>query len=256
MLDDAQEAVDEAFKHVKAIESSVASHSSSAQAFDTPGWGGLKSIEELWADAYAERGNLCVARSAPHEAMIQYESALSHYPDHPAATIGLSNILLDIYCEIIPTYPVLPSIRSDPYRSVTSKPKESSQPLLSSVPSSDPTVPDLDSSRLLNRIDLPPSDNSSLNSSNEHQPSPSSRHSNSPEALDRLAARDRAYGLLSSLTKLGTGWDNSEAWFALARAYEESGEFDRAKEVLWWVVELEEKRPIRNWSCLEQGYSL
>ena len=255
MLDDAQEAIDEAFKQVKSIEASAASRNSSAQAFDTPGWGGLKSVEELWADAYAERGNLCVARSAQHEAMIQYESALSHYPDHSTATIGLSNILLDIYCEIIPPHPPTPSIRSTSDGSAASKTKESSQPLLASVQSPHSTIPDLDSSRLLNRMDLPPSDDSSLDSL-EDLPRLSSRHRKSPEALDRLAARDRAYGLLSSLTKLGTGWDNSEAWFALARAYEESGQLDRAKEVLWWVVELEEKRPIRDWSCLGQGYSL
>ena len=255
MLDDAQEAVDEAFKQVKNIEASVASRHSSAQAFDTHGWGGLKSVEELWADAYAERGNLFVARSAPHEAMIQYESALFHYPDHPAATIGLSNILLDIYCEIIPPRPLTPSIRSDSDKSATSKTKESSHPLLASVPTPQSTTPDLESSQLLDSMDLPPSDDSSVNSS-EDPPRPSSRHRKSPEALDRLAARDRAYGLLSSLTKLGTGWDNSEAWFALARSYEESGQFDKAKEALWWVVELEEKRPIRDWSCLGQGYSL
>lgn len=68
-----------------------------------------------------------------------------------------------------------------------------------------------------------------------------------PDNLNRLAARDRAYGLLSTLTKLGTGWDNSEAWFALARAHELGGEIEKAKEMLWWVVELEDSRPLRGW---------
>jgi cargo-transport protein YPP1 len=53
--------------------------------------------------------------------------------------------------------------------------------------------------------------------------------------------------LLSSLTKLGRGWDYSEAWFSLARAYEESGQVGKAKEVLWWCVELEDTRPVRGW---------
>lgn len=71
--------------------------------------------------------------------------------------------------------------------------------------------------------------------------------------LDRLAARDRASGLLTGLTKLGSAWDYSEAWFALARAHEESGLVEKAKEVLWWCVELEEGRGVREWRCLAGG---
>lgn len=71
--------------------------------------------------------------------------------------------------------------------------------------------------------------------------------------VDRLASRDRAYGLLSNLTKLGTGWNYSEAWFALARAHEESGQLDKAKEVLWWCVELEEGMGVREWACANTG---
>lgn len=74
-----------------------------------------------------------------------------------------------------------------------------------------------------------------------------------PEELNRLAARDRAYSLLSSLTKLGTGWDYSEAWFALARAYEEGGQIQKAKDVLWWCVELEDSKALRKWSCVGVG---
>lgn len=71
--------------------------------------------------------------------------------------------------------------------------------------------------------------------------------------IDRLAARDRAFTLLSGLTKLGSSWDNSEAWFALARAHEESGQPDKAKEVLWWCVELEEAAAARPWSAVATG---
>jgi hypothetical protein len=59
--------------------------------------------------------------------------------------------------------------------------------------------------------------------------------------------------LLSTLTKLGEGWDSSEVWFALARAYELSGQVDKAKDALWWVVELEDTRPIRGWKCVGPG---
>ena len=74
-----------------------------------------------------------------------------------------------------------------------------------------------------------------------------------PENLNRLAARDRAYGLLSNLTKLGTAWDDSEAWFALARASELSGQVEKSKEILWWCVELEDRRPIRSWRNITAG---
>lgn len=82
---------------------------------------------------------------------------------------------------------------------------------------------------------------------------PSAENNLSPPELSRLAARDRAFGLLSTLTKLGAGWDYSEAWYALARAYEESGQIEKAKEVLWWCVELEDTHPVRNWRSVALG---
>jgi len=82
---------------------------------------------------------------------------------------------------------------------------------------------------------------------------PSAENQLSPPELSRLAARDRAFGLLSTLTKLGAGWDYSEAWYALARAYEESGQVEKAKEVLWWCVELEDTHPVRNWRSVASG---
>ena len=59
--------------------------------------------------------------------------------------------------------------------------------------------------------------------------------------------------LLSNLTKLGTGWDDSEAWSMLARAHELSREIDKAKQALWWVVELEDSRPLRAWREVSPG---
>lgn len=82
---------------------------------------------------------------------------------------------------------------------------------------------------------------------------PASYEATSLPLNDRLAARDRAYGLLSGLTKLGSSWNYSEAWFALARAYEESGQVDKAKDALWWCVELEDGMGVREWTCLGAG---
>jgi hypothetical protein len=82
---------------------------------------------------------------------------------------------------------------------------------------------------------------------------PSAENQLSAPVLNRLAARDRAFGLLSTLTKLGSGWDYSEAWYALARAYEESGQIEKTKEVLWWCVELEDTHPMRNWKNVALG---
>ena len=53
MLDDAKDAVKEAFKLVETFESEVAQESSTSKAFADKGWGGGKSVEELWADVYA-----------------------------------------------------------------------------------------------------------------------------------------------------------------------------------------------------------
>ncbi|KAF4762838.1 hypothetical protein HAV15_000811 [Penicillium sp. str.  len=65
--------------------------------FSKRGWGASKSSEELWADVYAEQGLLSQARSNPHQAIRHFEEALLRYQDHPTATIGLANLLLDIW---------------------------------------------------------------------------------------------------------------------------------------------------------------
>lgn len=49
---------------------------------------------------------------------------------------------------------------------------------------------------------------------------------------------------------MGRGWSDSEAWFGLARAYEEAGMEERAMGVLWWCVQLEEGRAVRGWGCV------
>lgn len=53
MLDDAKDAVTEAYKLVQTFEAQVAQESSTSKAFAERGWGGGKSVEELWGDVYA-----------------------------------------------------------------------------------------------------------------------------------------------------------------------------------------------------------
>lgn len=66
-------------------------------------------------------------------------------------------------------------------------------------------------------------------------------------AFTSLAATSRTLGLLEHLTSSNYGWDISEAWFALARAYELGGETGRARRALWRCVELEDARAVRAW---------
>lgn len=52
MFNDAREAVAEALKLVETFEAEASVESSSAKALAEKGWGGGKSVEELWADAF------------------------------------------------------------------------------------------------------------------------------------------------------------------------------------------------------------
>ena len=54
MFDDARGAYEEAFELVQSLELDVARESSSAKAFAQKGWGIGKSIEQLWADVWAQ----------------------------------------------------------------------------------------------------------------------------------------------------------------------------------------------------------
>ncbi|KAF5854510.1 hypothetical protein GGP41_007346 [Bipolaris sorokiniana] len=221
MFQDAREAVTEALKLVETFEAEVSVESATAKALADKGWGGGKSVEELWADVFATRGELLVAQSMPHEARADFERALQHFPDHPEGIVGLSNILLDIYNESIPLEPVDAAVALSPSRPTTAASIQTSQSMTKSQYLTSHT--------------------------------PSAENQLSPPALTRLAARDRAFGLLSTLTKLGAGWDYSEAWYALARAYEESGQIEKTKEVLWWCVELEDTHPMRSWKSVNTG---
>nr|KMM67009.1 hypothetical protein CPAG_03345 [Coccidioides posadasii RMSCC 3488] len=222
LFEDALGSWNEAKQQAQRVEELVAKQESSAKAFADPGWGGAKSSDELWADVYAERGYISQAQSQPFEAMEQFEEALIYFPDHIRATVGLANLLLDIWEQKLPT----------------EKPEVSSLPDVSSL-----SLSPLDASL----------HGSGMAKGTSNPAPPPLDDKDSPEYLGRLAARDRAYGLLSALTKLGTAWDDSEAWFALARAYEHSGQIQKAKDVLWWCIDLEDRRPVRHWWNVGSG---
>jgi cargo-transport protein YPP1 len=158
-----------------------------------------------------------LADNQVHRALFNFEAALQHFPNHPLAVVGLSKILLEIYAEKVPAEAEIPTshtLRAQALR----KPLESARHTEDNFLPAHPRKEDL-----------------------------------TPEHLNRIAARDRAYGILSGFTKLGSGWDNAEAWFTLARAYEEGEQNSKARECLWWVVELEDTGPIREWSKVGAG---
>jgi cargo-transport protein YPP1 len=209
-----------------------------------------------------------MAEGHPFQARAHFEEALMHYPNHPSAIVGLANILLDIYSEVLIPPPAISGILSpegepagltpSEQKALAARLKTSQVSSLSQGHSILPTTP-------LGLGGSPPT----VSATTPAQPTiqPQVLHQTKAEddklappykaeslpLVDRLSARDRAYGLLSGLTKLGSGWSYSEAWFALARAYEESGQLDKAKEALWWCVELEEGKGVRDWTNVGIG---
>ncbi|KAL6713196.1 hypothetical protein ACLMJK_009317 [Lecanora helva] len=214
MPSDASGALSEATTHIETIERSLIANSggdgAGATLFSTLGPGGCKATDELWADMLAEKGALCVQLSDLDAANAAFEDAVGHWSDHVAATVGLCNLLLDEY-----THPSTST-------TTTKNPNDADLP-----PPYPPTLSPLPSPPT--HTSLPPS---------------------TPDLLPRLAARDRAYGLLSQLTKSGQGWDNGEAWMALSRAFEVSGMAEEAVRALWWVVEVAEGRGVRGWGVV------
>ncbi|EAU30508.1 conserved hypothetical protein [Aspergillus terreus NIH2624] len=234
LFEDAREACEEASKHIARVEALVAAQDSSARGLRERGWGVPRSSEELWADLYTEQGLLLNVQSRPHEAMQLFEQALIRDPDHPKAIIALSNLLLDIWEQKLPLEPPEPEIETDlSMLSLVPKPSSASK------------QDDAKQGKRQSVIDTTQAE--------ARQVSPSTTPDEEPKLLNRIAARDRAYGMLSALTKRGTSWDNTEAWYALSRAYEAQGQVEKLKEVLWWCIELEDRRPIRHWSNIGSG---
>ncbi|KAK4569963.1 hypothetical protein LTR86_002933 [Recurvomyces mirabilis] len=235
--DDAAGAVEESVRLVEAFEAEKEAQQANALALYQKGWGGGKSVDELWGDVLAAKGDLASARELPFEAMEYYEHALSYFPDHADGIIGISNLLMDIYEQKMPAEPPQPPLYQPTSSSNSLLPNSTAQ---HNTPTTQPSATAGSHLASPGRSAPPP-----RNSSSKRDPSPAE--------LNRLAARDRAYMLLSSLTKLGTGWDLPEAWLVLARAYELSGQLGKAKEALWWVVELEEGRGIRGFEGVLGG---
>ncbi|CAK7218719.1 hypothetical protein SBRCBS47491_003605 [Sporothrix bragantina] len=271
MFDDAKRATAEAQKLVQELEIDATRNSSSSSALRSRGWVGKKSVDELWADVWAEMGYLSLDKGVAYNARLDFEAALTHFPDHPAATIGLSNILLDIYSEklVLPhaipqlaladgtLYP--PKNRPVEHANKLARPALPNEPLglSTAVAAQDPKerrkqLAAAATSAATAATAAGESTTAAGRPKSDTELPPPYKASSLPP-IDRLAARDRAFTLLSSLTKLGTAWNNSEAWFALARAHEESGQADKAKEVLWWCVELEESAAARPWSAITAG---
>lgn len=175
--------------------------------------------------------------------------------------MGLSNILLDLYCEKTVPPPAFPRLDlvggSDAMPGTDQSTEEVVFPERKQAESPKPLPTGPLGLGAFRPQKQEPSKQPSLPKSptslhHESHLEPPYKAASIPK-VDRLASRDRAYGLLSNLTKLGTGWNYSEAWFALARAYEESGQLDKAKDVLWWCVELEEGVGVREWDCVNTG---
>ncbi|KAI0442039.1 hypothetical protein F4803DRAFT_520676 [Xylaria telfairii] len=265
MYGDARDAIREATKLVDSLQDDISKDVSGSATPRNPGWGGKVCLEELIGDVQAEMGLLAIDEGTPYIARAHFEEALMHYPDHPSAIVGLSNILLDVYSEVLLPPPAIPSITEE------LSPGETAN---STMKARKTTPGKAEASRFPPATPLGLGGDASLGAAVSdtektkfptHQASeltvtdglPAPYKADSLPLIDRLAARDRAYGLLSGLTKLGTGWNYSDAWFALARAHEESGQTDKAKEALWWCVELEEGMGVRDWHCVGvNGYTL
>ncbi|KAI9746460.1 MAG: hypothetical protein M1818_000173 [Claussenomyces sp. TS43310] len=261
MYNDAKDAIDEAEMLTKSLEADNSKEISGNIKIEATKWGHGKSVEELWGDVFSERGYLALAQNAPYAALSEFELALVHFPDHPSAVVGLSNLLLDFYTEALAPQSSVPTLAF---------PGHDSTPSSSDVdPGTDLSIPitSLQSLTTTTGSSMPSPERNSLGlptckpsleaqTVHRHHSTMSLKpphKASSTTLLDRLAARDRAYGLLGGLTKLGSGWNNSEAWYALARAYEEGGQVEKAKEVFWWCVELEEGKGVRDWACVAVG---
>ncbi|ROW12639.1 hypothetical protein VMCG_00587 [Cytospora schulzeri] len=272
MYDDAKGAVVEAQKLVQTMEGEMGKDSgemgrklAASPSLRDPGWAGKKSIEELWGDVWSEASKirpLEITSGDIDAAREDFEAALTHFPDHPAAIVGLSDILLDVYCEKVLPPPAFPGLDLVGGSEAMPGTDQSTADILSPKRKVADTATKPHTAEAIGlgafkspKEELHKAAGDPKSSSTPHHDShlvPPYKASSIP-LVDRLASRDRAYGLLSNLTKLGTGWNNSEAWFTLARVHEESGQLDKAKDVLWWCVELEEGMGVREWGCVNTG---
>ncbi|KAG0030311.1 hypothetical protein BGZ82_007495 [Podila clonocystis] len=57
---------------------------------------------------------------------------------------------------------------------------------------------------------------------------------------------EMAESILDAATR-SHGWDNAEAWFCLGKVFENTNRLARAKECLWYALDLEASRPVRGY---------
>ncbi|KAF9271885.1 hypothetical protein BGZ74_005573, partial [Mortierella antarctica] len=58
---------------------------------------------------------------------------------------------------------------------------------------------------------------------------------------------EMAESMLDATTR-SQGWDNAEAWFCLGKVFEDTSRLARAKECLWYALDLEASRPVRGYT--------
>lgn len=198
----------------------------------------IRTLQETGeADLLVERGFLALTQGKKGEALGHFENALAYDWDHPYGTVGLCQIILELVGEpqdgkvsVIPTGQQIPSTVDRPgsvYATLVQSPLLLKQGAASNLTNSTTTI-------------ISPATTTQMETTEE-------------EELAPLIARNRAYGLLSQLTRSGRGWDCSEAWFALARSYEATAQVEKAKGVYWWCVGLEDTRPVRGWGGVSGG---
>jgi hypothetical protein len=174
-------------------------------------WGGSgKSSDEIWADVYYERTQLTLAityssdekaatqvidSGGVREAVKNFEQCLMYFPNHIKGIVGLSKMLLDFYEKV-----------ELGCRVGDGKPKEETQErvessAISNAPSGTPANMQVSEHRRSSTTNATPS-GSTLGKQLSNQVG--EELEKPPENLNRLAARNWAYGLLSTLTRPGT----------------------------------------------------
>lgn len=226
----------------------------------------IKTVNETGeADVTAERGYLALAQGKKEEALMFFENVLGWDWDHPGGIVGLCRVILGEGQEekegrVIPTgnQVGVGGQRNmgalDPRRASLYATPVQSPLLLRSGTFPSPIISAHATATSAGGTVTSPSAPAAM--ANKPPPSPhasSTTPTSSEGDLATLIARNRAYGLLSQLTKSGRGWDCSEAWFALARSYEEDGMVEKAMGVYWWCVGLEDTRPVREWGGVVGG---
>lgn len=190
--------------------------------------------------------------NGPHRALEYYERALAYVTDHPQAVLRVSRILLDIYEEKIPAEAASSTDITALAGSSASQlrldsflpPPPSATPAAAAVAAVATGSP----SAAVNATTPAPNGTPEIEQATPRRKKRSGDPT--PAELNRIACRERAYLLLMVQSKTGESWDTSEVWFELSRAYELMGLTAKAEECLWWVVSLEDSRPIRPWSSV------